>query len=85
MSSARSRSGAYCAVAAGGGLQRDCSEETAHAIDEEVRALLDEAYAEAKHALLERRAQLDRRVAALLERESLDAAALAALLGEPPA
>jgi cell division protease FtsH len=67
-----------------GGLQRDCSEATAHAIDEEVRALLDEAYAEAKHALLQRRAQLDRLVAALLERETLDAGALQALLGEGP-
>ena len=65
---------------AGSGLQRDCSEQTAHAIDEEVRALLDEIYAEAKHVLVEGRERLDRLVAALLERETLDAEAIRAVL-----
>jgi cell division protease FtsH len=60
--------------------QRDCSEATAHAIDEEVRALLDEAYAAAKAILLHHREQLDQLVAALLERETLDEAALGTLL-----
>jgi len=72
-------------VGAAGGLQRDCSEETAHAIDDEVRALLDDAYADAKRLLVQRRGQLDAVAAALLERETLDAAALHALLGEATA
>jgi cell division protease FtsH len=61
--------------------QRDCSEETAHAIDEEVRALLDESYAASKGILLRCRPELDRVVAALLERETLDEAALRELTG----
>jgi cell division protease FtsH len=60
--------------------QRDCSEATAHAIDEEVRELLDEAYAAAKAILLRHREQLDQLVAALLERETLDERALHTLL-----
>ncbi len=64
-------------------LQRDCSEETAHAIDEEVRALLDGAYEEARRVLLEHRDQLERIAAALLTHETLDAAALHALLAVP--
>jgi len=75
---------AWSAAAVPGVLQRDCSEETAHAIDEEVRALLDDAYAEARRVLVQHRAQLDRLVAALLARETLDAAALPALLAEAP-
>jgi cell division protease FtsH len=75
----------WAPLAAAGGLQRDCSEETAHAIDDEVRALLDDAYSDARRLLVQRRAQLDAVAAALLERETLDAAALRALLGEPPA
>src|SRR5690606_6478405 len=73
------------AAAAGGGLQRDCSEATAHAIDEEVRSLLDEAYAEARSVLVQHRAQLDAIAAALLEHETLDAATLHALAGKPAA
>jgi len=63
-----------------GGLQRDCSEATAHAVDEEVRGLLDETYAAARGLLVEHRAELERAAAALLERETLDGAALRALL-----
>jgi cell division protease FtsH len=59
---------------------RDCSEQTAHAIDEEVRALLDEAHASANAILVRHREQLDQLVAALLERETLDEAALRTLL-----
>jgi cell division protease FtsH len=66
-----------------GGLQRDCSEETAHAIDEEVRALLDEAYGDAQRILLEHRAELECVATALLERETLDEASLRALLAKP--
>jgi cell division protease FtsH len=76
---------AWAGTAALGGLQRDCSEETAHAIDDEVRGLLDDAYADARRLLVQQREQLDRVAAALLARETLDAAALRALLAEPPA
>jgi cell division protease FtsH len=76
---------AWAPSAALGGLQRDCSEETAHAIDDEVRALLDDAYAEAKRVLVRERAPLDRVAEALLARETLDAAALRALLPAPSA
>jgi len=70
-----------------GGLQRDCSEATAHAVDEEVRAMLDEAYSGARTILREHRDELERAAASLLERETLDEAALRALLahaGAPP-
>ena len=69
-----------------GGLQRDCSEATARAIDEEVRSLLDEAYAGARNILLEHRAELESAAALLLERETLDEPALRAAIagaGEP--
>jgi cell division protease FtsH len=62
-------------------LQRDCSEETAHAIDEEVRRILEEAYAAARRVLVEHRDELERAAEALLERETLDRAELEALLG----
>ena len=68
-----------------GGLQRDCSEATAHAVDEEVRGLLDEAYAGARALLVEHRAELERAAAALLERETLDERALHALLADATA
>ncbi|MBK8261045.1 MAG: ATP-dependent zinc metalloprotease FtsH [Nannocystis sp.] len=53
-------------------LQRDCSEQTAREIDEEVRGLLDRAYQDALAALRAQRSTLDRVAAALLERETLD-------------
>jgi cell division protease FtsH len=43
-----------------GYLQRDCSEQTAHEIDAEVKQMLGKAYAEAKAILQQHRAQLDR-------------------------
>jgi len=55
-----------------GALQRDCSEETAREIDEEVKRLLDEAHGRAKRILVERRAVLDAVAEALLERETLN-------------
>jgi len=66
-----------------GVLQRDCSEATAHAIDEEVRGLLDEAYAGARAVLVEQRPALERAARELLERETLDEGALRRLLAEP--
>jgi hypothetical protein len=58
-----------------GALQRDCSEATAREIDEEVKLLLDAAYADAKAILEEHREQLETLVRTLLERETMDQAA----------
>ena len=63
--------------------QRDCSEETARAIDEEVRTILDAAYAESKGILQQHRAQLDLVARELLERETLDAQIFKALINQP--
>ena len=63
-------------------LQRDCSEQTAREIDQEVKKLLDEAYAEAKALLREHRRQLDLIAGELLERETLDEAAFKAILAQ---
>jgi cell division protease FtsH len=57
----------------GGVVQRDCSEETAHAIDGEVKSILDQAYADAKAILVAHRDELERVAATLLERETVDA------------
>lgn len=51
----------------GGG--RDFSEETAKAIDEEVKRLIDEAYVDAKKVLTEQRKYVEKLVDLLLERE----------------
>ncbi len=64
------------------GLQRDCSEQTAHAIDEEVRELLDGAYAAARRVLVDHREQLETLASALLEHATPDAAALPSLLAD---
>ena len=79
----------HCARPAGGrflsmpgALERDCSEETAREIDEEVRDLLDRAYRRAKEILEARRSELERVAHALLERETLDRAAFELLLRE---
>ena len=62
-------------------LQRDCSEQTAREIDEEVKSLLDKSYAEAKELLTPHRADLRRVVAELIKRESLDGETLYKLIG----
>jgi cell division protease FtsH len=61
------------AVTGDGALQRDCSEQTAREIDEEVKTILDNAYAEAKQVLQQHRATLDSVANELLQRETLDA------------
>lgn len=63
-----------------GFLQRDCSEQTAREIDQEVKKLLDQAYAEAKTLLREHRRQLDLVAGELLERETLDGKSFKRLL-----
>ncbi|MGA4579786.1 ATP-dependent zinc metalloprotease FtsH [Limisphaera sp. VF-2] len=66
-----------------GGLQRDCSEQTAREIDEEVRSLLEHAYAQAKEVLIEHRDQLEQITAQLLARETLDGDEFYRLVGKP--
>ncbi len=60
--------------------ERDFSEETASAIDDEVRNLVDQAYRRAKSVLVGNRAVLDRLAAMLVERETVDSEELQELL-----
>lgn len=62
-------------------LQRDCSEQTAREIDEEVKHILDEAYTDAKHILIEHRDQLEKITNALLTKETIDGAEFYSLVG----
>jgi cell division protease FtsH len=62
-------------------LQRDCSEQTAREIDEEVKRILDSSYAEAKDILTAHRTEVHRVVAELLKRETLDGETLYRLVG----
>jgi len=64
-----------------GGFQRDCSEQTAREIDEEVRRILDEAYRRAKALLEAHRDKLEQITATLLERETLDGPEFYRLVG----
>ena len=64
-----------------GSFQRDCSEQTAREIDEEVKAFLDRCYAEAKQILQTHRDQLDSVTAELLQKETLDGATFYGLIG----
>jgi len=75
----------------GGGLpslQRDCSDETAREIDQEVVGILDAAYADARRLLEEHRPALDRVVETLIAREALDEVEFRGLVeeeeGRPP-
>ncbi|HIK39241.1 MAG: ATP-dependent zinc metalloprotease FtsH3 [Thermoleptolyngbya sp. C42_A2020_037] len=52
--------------------ERDFSEETAAAVDDEVRNLVDQAYRRAKTVLMENRAVLDQLAQMLIERETVD-------------
>jgi cell division protease FtsH len=64
-----------------GAFQRDCSEQTAQEIDQEVKQILDQAYAQAKSILEEHRDQLELVTRRLLEVESLDGPAFNSLIG----
>jgi cell division protease FtsH len=66
---------------ADGAVQRDCSEETARQIDQEVKKILDRCYAEAKDILSEHLDQLELVTRQLLERETLDRASFYKLIG----
>lgn len=60
--------------------ERDFSEETASAIDDEVRNLVDQAYRRAKEVLMENRHVLDKLAGMLIEKETVDAEELQDLL-----
>jgi cell division protease FtsH len=68
-----------------GAFQRDCSERTAQEIDDEVKRMLDKAYAEAKDILRQRRDQLELVTGELLKNETLDSVAFNRLIGRSPA
>src|SRR5688500_1510339 len=67
-------------------IQRDCSAETARELDEEVKKILDRAYAEAKDILTIHRDQLEKVTAELLKGETLDQPTFYRLIGkeQPP-
>jgi len=67
-----------------GAFQRDCSEQTAWEIDEEVKRILADAYREAKRGLVRNRDLLERVTKELLARETLDGATFYRLLQEVP-
>jgi cell division protease FtsH len=69
-----------------GSFQRDCSEQTAQRIDEEVKEILDRAYTEAKEILHEHRDQLELVANELVKSETLDAQTFQRLIGRklPP-
>jgi cell division protease FtsH len=60
--------------------ERDFSEETASAIDGEVRQLVDEAYKRAKQVLVENRPVLNQLADLLIDKETVDAEELQELL-----
>ena len=60
--------------------ERDFSEETASAIDDEVRNLVDQAYRRAKEVLMENRHILDKLAGMLIDKETVDAEELQDLL-----
>jgi cell division protease FtsH len=60
--------------------ERDFSEETAAAIDDEVRNLVDQAYRRTKQVLTENRHVLDQLAQMLIEKETVDAEELQELL-----
>ncbi|MEB3212776.1 MAG: ATP-dependent zinc metalloprotease FtsH3 [Leptolyngbyaceae bacterium] len=60
--------------------ERDFSEETAAAIDDEVRTLVDQAYRRAKDVLMTNKAVLDQLADALVEKETVDAEELQQML-----
>jgi cell division protease FtsH len=56
----------------GGHEERNYSEEIARAIDEEVRAIMDQCYEVARNILMENREIMDRAAKVLLEKESIE-------------
>jgi cell division protease FtsH len=71
--------------AAGYAGEKPFSEETAQAIDAEVRRIIAESHEEAKRLLTAHRRQLDALAAALIARESLSEEEILQITGLPPA
>jgi cell division protease FtsH len=69
----------------GFGSSRSFSEETARAIDGEVRKIIVESHAEARRLLIDHRAQLDLLAEALLAKETLDERQILEVTGLPAA
>jgi cell division protease FtsH len=63
-------------------IQRDCSEQTAREMDEEVKQLLDHSYDQAKETLVAHRDQLERVAAELLKYETIDGPTFYKLVGQ---
>lgn len=74
------REGHYDSFLPNGPAQRDCSEETAREIDEEVKTILANAYIEARTLLQKHRLGLEQVTHELLQREMMDAATFKQLL-----
>jgi len=64
--------------------EREYAEETAAAVDHEVRAIVDRVFQRAQGILKARRAILDRAAQKLLEKETLEQSDLEALIREMP-
>src|SRR5262249_20584242 len=60
------------------------SEETSKLIDQEVRKLIDEAYARTKDLLVQKKSDVEKLAEALLEREVLFQSDVEALIGKRP-
>ncbi len=63
-----------------GGYGMDCAQDTAAALDEAVRALLDQCYTTAVRIIRDSREEMDRVVAYLLEKETITGAEMVALI-----
>jgi cell division protease FtsH len=79
------RENPYLQTVAGYDGARPFSEETAQAIDSEVRRIIGECHDQARALLSRHRAQLDALARALLERETLDEQEILEVTGLPPA
>jgi cell division protease FtsH len=79
------RENPYLSGAAGYAGEKPFSEETAEAIDDEVRRIIGESYEEAKRLLSENRKQLDALAAALVARETLNEQEILEVTGLPAA
>jgi cell division protease FtsH len=63
-------------------IQRDCSEQTAREIDEEVRDLLARSYDETKEILSVHRDEVERVTAELIKNEAMDGQTFYKLIGQ---
>ena len=69
-----------------GGYGMDCAQDTAAAMDEAVKSILDECYAKAVGILKDSREDMDKVVAYLLEKETITGGEMVAILeGRDPA